>query len=119
KQRVEGSGAAGARPPLASLRHPVYLPEWGAVARGFWGSKFPLGVPYLHPSLPLYLPRAPHKFSPVCPYFLSPGSPSINFPPIFFIIYQIFSKFFPRGGPIYGALPPAGRPPVGSPTRRR
>ena len=88
KQRVEGSGAAGARPPLASLHHPVYLPEWGAVARGFWGSKFPLGVPYLHPSLPLYLPRAPHKFS-----------------PHIFSIYQIFQNFSP-GEALFTALAP-------------
>lgn len=89
----QGPGACGARPLSRHYTTPYIFPGGGVVARAFFGGrgpKFPPGVPYLRPSLSLYLPRAPHKFSPVCPLFSVPRFSLYKFSPKIFPIYPPF-----------------------------
>jgi hypothetical protein len=118
----QGRGAAGARP---LSRHTTRVPSRvGRGGSGFLGVKiFPGGSLFTLPCP--HLPRAPHRFFPVCPYFLPPGSPYINFPPKFSLftpIFSIYIKFSP-GEALFTAWPeggvrPADPAPLSAPSGR-
>jgi hypothetical protein len=94
----QGPGAAGARP---LSRHTTRVPlpsgvRWPGVFLG-GGQNFPRGFPIYTP-LSLFCPGHLIDFSPCAPYFLPPGFPYINFPPIFSLftpIFSIYIKFSP------------------------